>query len=105
METVTRYMDLTRRFLKRLLRGNKYLLVSYHFDANHIRAISIKNRKGLTITDAWEQLYNDFKKIGIAPQTYVLDNEKSRDLMNSFDKKKVSYQLVLPYKHRNNQAE
>ena len=66
IETITRYIDLTERFLKRLLRGNEYILVGYYFDANHIRAIPIKNRRGLTIIEVWEQLHNNFKKVGIA---------------------------------------
>ena len=51
-ETIAGYIDLTGRFPKRSSRGNQYIIVSYHYDANHIRAIPIKNRKGQTITEA-----------------------------------------------------
>ena len=60
-------------------------MVGYHYDANHIQAIPIKNRKGQTITEAWEDLHNTFTKAEVAPQTYVLNNEKSRDLIDSFE--------------------
>ena len=53
-EITTGYMDLTGRFPKRSSRGNEYILVGYHFDANHIRGIPIKNRKGSTILEAWK---------------------------------------------------
>ena len=53
-EAITDYMDLTGRFPRRSSRGNKYILVSYHFDTNYIRAITMKNRRGQTITEAWE---------------------------------------------------
>ena len=99
------YMDLTGRFPRKSSRGNEYLLIGYHYDANHIRAIPIKNRKGPTITEAWQQLHHDFKQAGSAPITYILDNEKSKDLLESFESEKIAYQLVPPYKHRTNQAE
>ena len=50
-------------------------------------------------------LYSKFKKVGAAPQTYVLDNEISKELLDSFDSERTQYQLVTPYKHRYNQVE
>ena len=41
----------------------------------------------------------------MAPSTYVLDNEVSKDLIEGFEEERIMYQLVTPYKHRNNQAE
>jgi hypothetical protein len=98
-------LDLTGRFPRKLSRRNGFLLIGYYHDANHIRAKPIKNRKEATITEAWEKLYTDFKKAGLAPQTYVLDNEKSKDLLDSFADQKIQYQLVLLYKHRTNHME
>ena len=98
-ETITGCIDLTGRFPKCSSRGNQYILIGYHHDANHIRAIPIKNRKGQTITEAWEDLHHAFTKAGIAPQTYVLDNERSSDLIDSFNTHNVQYQLMPPYKH------
>jgi len=51
------------------------------------------------ITEAWQTIHDDFKRAGEAPKTYVLDNKKSQDLINSFLMKKVDYQLVAPYRH------
>jgi hypothetical protein len=62
-------------------------------------ALPIKNRRGPTITEAWETIHNDFKRAGAAPNTYVLDNEKSKDLIDSFNDEKIEYQLVAPYRH------
>ena len=36
---------------------------------------------------------------------YVLDNETSKDLIDVFNNEKLKYQLVTPYKYRNNIAE
>jgi len=98
-------MDLTGRFPKRSSCGNQYILVGYHYDGNCILGIPIKNRRGVTITEAWTSLHAMFKKSGAPPQTYVLDNEASKDLIESFDEEQINYQLVTPYKYRNNQAE
>ena len=38
------YINLTGRFPYKLAKGNQYLLVAYHFDANDIYAHPIKNR-------------------------------------------------------------
>ena len=101
----TAYMDTTGKFPQKSSRGHEYILIGYHYDANLIYGIPLKNRKGTTFSDAWEQLHSIFSKAGAAPNTWVLDNEKSRDLLDSFTQAKVDYQLVPPYKHRNNQAE
>ena len=51
-EVNTGYIGLTGQFCKRSSRGNKYILVGYHFDDNYIRGIPIKNRKWSTILEA-----------------------------------------------------
>ena len=50
-------------------------------------------------------LHNSFKRVGVALSTYVLDNKISKNLTETFDQEKITYQLVTPYKHRNNQVE
>lgn len=101
----TAYMDLTGRFPKRSSRGNQYVLVGYHYDSNHIHGIPIKIRKGEEITNAWQDLHYMYSKAGVAPEMMVLDNEFSADLKTAFDEHNLSYQLVTPYKHKNNLAE
>ena len=77
------YSDLTGRFPHRSSRGNEYLLVGYHFDANAILATPIKNRQAGTIADAWQKQQNKFTVAGIAPHIWVLDNEASQELKNA----------------------
>ena len=48
------FTDLMGKFPRKSSRGNEYLLIGYNYDTNHIRAIRIKNRRGPTITEAWE---------------------------------------------------
>ena len=59
-------------------------MIEYHFDANYILGIPIKNRKGTTIAEGWKKLYADFKKVRVAPSTYALDNKTLKDLIQGF---------------------
>ena len=42
---------------------------------------------------------------GIQPNTYILDNEVSRLLLDAMEKEKIKYQMVPPHIHRANLAE
>ena len=101
----TAYMDLTGRFPTKSSKGKEHVLVGYHYDTNYIHGIALRVHKGQSITEAWCELNNIFKKAGVAPETFVLDNETSKELIEAFDNENISYQLVTPYKYRNNQAE
>ena len=46
------YIDLTDRFPYRSERGNEYILVGYHYDANAILCTALKKRQSSTITKA-----------------------------------------------------
>ena len=99
------YMDLTGRFPYCSSRGNEYLLISYHYDANAIQGIPLQNRKAATITNGWFKLHQRYDNAGIPPNTWILDNETSRDLKAAMSKKRVDFQLVPPDNHRANAAE
>ena len=46
------YTDLKGKFPQRSSRGNEYILVGYHYDANAILAVTIKDRTASTLTTA-----------------------------------------------------
>ena len=46
------YIDITGRFPFRSLRGNQYILVAYHVDANAIYGQPMKNRESDSIIEA-----------------------------------------------------
>ena len=50
-------------------------------------------------------MHKKFAKAGVAPSTWILDNEKSGTLMEAFEKYEVTHQLVPPRTHRANKAE
>ena len=60
-------------------------MVAYHYDANYIMGSPLRNIKGSTITEAWQNIHNKLKKAGVAPETYVLDNVLSKDLIEAFE--------------------
>ena len=52
------YTDLTGRFPVQSSRGNNYILVAYHPDANAILVAPLKNRTAPEITKTWTKLGN-----------------------------------------------
>ena len=81
------------------------MLISYHIDANAILGIAMKNSRAATFTAAWKELHKKFSTTGVAPSTWILDNETSSELQNAIEKSQVQYQLVPPHTHRANTAE
>ena len=61
-------------------------MVAYHFDANAILVHPLKNREAQTLTTAWTTLNQRFAKAGVAPSTYVMDNEISNLLRQALTK-------------------
>ena len=74
------YQDLTGRFPVHSSRGNEYILVGYHYDANLIWGLPIKNTTAIAVTTAWTSLHKEFSQAGTAPDVWVLDNEVSQNL-------------------------
>ena len=101
----TAYTDLTGRFPMRSSMGNQYILVGYHYDGNCILGHAVKDRKATTLTAAWQLLHSTFAQAGVAPKTYVMDNEISAELLAALQAGNADYQLVPPHTHRRNLAE
>lgn len=99
------YFDLTGKFPYRSARGNQYILIGYHYDSNAILAVPIKNRNASVITAGWKELHDQFTTAGVAPTTYILDNEVSATIKDAFKTAKVSFQLATAHQHRVNAAE
>jgi hypothetical protein len=99
------YFDMTGRFPHRSTRGNKYIMVGYHYDSNSILAKPMKDRNAASMVTVWNELHQIYKKAAVAPHIYILDNEFSQELRSAMEGEKVKYQLVPPHSHRNNLAE
>ena len=81
------YIDLTGRFPFISKRGNQYILVAYNYDGNYISAEVVKNRESASLEKAWKIINGDFDKAGIAPETYIVDNEASMELKQAMTEK------------------
>ena len=56
---------------------------------------SFKNRKAETITKTWQTIHNMFTQAGVAPNTYVMDNEISSDFITALTKTTLLISLSL----------
>jgi hypothetical protein len=99
------YIDACGRFPQRSSSGNEYIIVAYHYDGNAILATATKDRTAQSLTNAWESIHKQLESSGNSPDIYVLDNEKSSEIIEAFNKYNVKYQLAPPYSHRTNLAE
>ena len=99
------YTDLTGKFPVQSSLGNKYILITYHYDANCILAEPLKDRTAGEIANAHQRVYSYLTLRGLKPKYEVLDNECSGHLIQMMTKNKIEFQLVPPHLHRANAAE
>ena len=50
-------------------------------------------------------MHAKFSKSGVAPDTYIQDNEISKEMKECFHKEGVKFHLVPPFNHQENVAE
>ena len=80
------YSDLTGRFPFQSTRGNNYIMVTYHVDANVFLVEPVKNRGATTLLNAWQKSFNRLHKAGLRPNAWILDNECSTQLKDAIHK-------------------
>ena len=86
-------------------RGNNYILVAYHYDANNLLITSLKNRTGPCILNGITKIHDKLRKRGLIPKFHNMDNEVSEDLKQYFEDSDIQFQLVPPHTHWKNAAE
>ena len=99
------YTDQTGRFPVTSSRGDKYILVAYHFDSNTIHVEPLKTRSGLDLTTAYQKLHSMLTNRGLQHHLHILDNECPHVLQNVMREVNEKFQLVPPHIHRRNSAE
>ena len=55
-------------------------MVEYHYDANSILGIPIKNRIVVSMVNGCKELHNKYELAGVSPSTYILDHDTSDEL-------------------------
>ncbi len=86
-------------------RGNCYIMVAAHLDANYIFAKPMKNRTEGEMIRVYQKILNRMKAAGLGLRKQVLDNECSAVMKACIKENGMDYELVPLGKHRRNQAE
>ena len=85
--------------------GNTCIMVSYDNDINLINAMAIKSRLKEDLIHRYNNLYNDLKKAGITLVIQRLDNETSKESIETIEEKQLQYQITPSGSHQNLSAE
>ena len=80
-------------------KGNNYILVAYHYDANNIITTQLKNRTGLCILNDITKIHDKLRKRGLTQKLHIMDNKVSEDLKQYFEDSDIQFQLVPPHMH------
>ena len=99
------YTDQTGRFPVTSSKGNKYILVAYHYDSNTIHSEPLKKISGLDLTIAYQKLHSLLTNRGLIPHLHILDNE-CPNILKIFMREVIEkFQLVPTHIHQRNSAE
>jgi hypothetical protein len=99
------YTDQTGDFPHISQRGNRYIMVAIHLDANYIFAEPMRNRTEGEMIRVYQQIINRMKAAGLGIKKHVLVNECSAAMKSCIQGNGIIYELVPPGQHRRNQAE
>jgi len=101
----TIHTDQTGGFPYLSQRGNRYIMVAIHLDANYIFVEAMKNRTEGEMIRAYQKTINRMRAAGLGVKKQVLDNECSAAMKERIHANNMTYELVPPGQHRRNQAE
>ena len=85
-------------------RGNNYILVAYHYDANDILITPLKNITVPCILNGITKVQEKLRKLRLTPKIHIMDNEISETLRQYFDDSYIQLQLGTPHIHWSNAA-
>ena len=86
-------------------RGNSYISVAYHYDANNIFKTPLNNRTGPCILNGITKILGKLRKQGLIPKLRIMNNEVSYNLRKYFEDSYTQFQMVTPHMHRINSEE
>ena len=98
------YTDQTDQFPVTSNRGNKYILVAYHYDCNTIHAEPLKTQKCSELCDKYRTIHRLLTERGPEPRMQILNNEFTDIIKQYIVEVNDKYQLVPPHIHRRNTA-
>ena len=101
----TIHSDQTGGFPYTSQRGNRYIMVAIHLDANYIFVEPMKNRTEGQMMEAYQGIINRMQAAGLGLKLHILDNECSAAFKQLIGTNNMKHELVPPGNHRRNQAE
>ncbi|KAL7524388.1 hypothetical protein ACHAWF_000931, partial [Thalassiosira exigua] len=101
----TIYIDQTGQFPYLSSKGNRYIMVAVHIDANYIAKEPMKNRTEGQMIEAYNRIVAKFKEAGLSMKKHILDNEASEEFKATIKGHGMTHELVPPGNHRRNIAE
>jgi hypothetical protein len=99
------HLDQTGGFPYTSQRGNHYIMVAIHLDANYIFNEPMKNRTEEEMMAAYQRIVNRMRAAGLGLKKHILNNEASKAFKEKIKENKMEYKLVPPGNHQQNQAE
>ena len=87
------YSDQTGQFLYLSSKGNRYIMVAYHTDANYIFMEPMKNRTELQMIAAYQRISKRIIDGGLGVKKHILDNEMSEGLKEAIKKNGVTHEV------------
>jgi hypothetical protein len=97
--------DQTGAFPFTSLRGNRYIMVVIHLDANYIFVEPMRSRLKEEMIRAYEKIINRIKAAGLGVRKHTLDNEALDAFKQYIRQQQIQFELVPTGNHRHNQAE
>ncbi len=99
------HTDQTGAFPHTSQRGNCYIMVAIHLDANYIFAAPMKNRMEGKMIKTYQNIINRMKVAGLGIKKEVLNNKCLVAMKECIKNNNMEYELIPPGQHRQNQAE
>ena len=100
------FSDQTGKLPKRLLRGNKYIMVLVEIDSNTIVVAPMKSRHDDEMKRAYKSMLTRLHRSGIVHKKHVLDNKVSASMKAMIrDEFHIKIEFVLPGRHRQHATE
>jgi hypothetical protein len=100
----TVHPDQTGGFLYTSQRGNGYIMVAIHLDANYIFIEPMKNKMEEDMMAAYQRIVNRMQTAGLGLKKHILDNKASKAFKAKIKENEMEYELVPPRNHQRNQA-
>jgi hypothetical protein len=87
------------------IRGNKYVVIFFIFDANFVKSVPIKSRSKEELLRAYRLVYAYLIAQGVKPQLHKMENEMSHDIKTFIREENTHLQYTPPDIHCSNLAE